>query len=70
MNVLGRPAKTSIDILQEKNALEQRARELEQALALICRETDAATIRPELSFVTLCRVAAIARAATTRDGKT
>jgi len=67
MNVPGRRAKTSTDILEEKNALEARARALETALELICRETEAASVRPELSFVTLCRVGAIARAATTRD---
>lgn len=64
MNGASRGAKTSIDILRERDALEARIRDLEDALALIGRETEAASLRPNLSFVTLCRIGAIARAVT------
>lgn len=62
MNQVGR-AKTSIDILHERDAFELRIRALETALGCITREIELASVRPELSFVTLCRVSALARAA-------
>jgi hypothetical protein len=54
-------AKTSIDILNERNALRARVEELEAALAAVERETDHALAAPEIGFLTLCRIGAVAR---------
>jgi hypothetical protein len=54
-------AKTSTDILRERDALAVRVRLLERALERITLETETATERPDLAFVTLCRVATVAR---------
>ncbi|MDB4937617.1 MAG: hypothetical protein JWP87_4589 [Labilithrix sp.] len=53
--------KTSIDILEERNALRERLAELEESVARISAETEQALRNPELSVLTLCRIATIAR---------
>ena len=52
-----------VDTRRERDALRTRICILEAALAFIERETELTMTRPETSFVTMCRVAAIARQA-------
>lgn len=52
--------KTSID-LEDNRHLRTRVCILEAALSCIQREADVALGRPDISFLTLCRIAAIAR---------
>lgn len=57
-------AKTSIEIMRERDALEQRLRELEQALDAVEAETEQALHHPEhpeIGVLALCRVAALVR---------
>ncbi len=46
---------------EDERALRTRVCILEAALACIERETDVALGRPDISFLTLCRIASIAR---------
>lgn len=49
-------AKTSIDILHERNALLEASGAMRASLERIRREVSAATVRPELAYLTLCRI--------------
>jgi hypothetical protein len=53
-------APTSIDILNERNALRERVEELEAALRSVERETSHALEHPSLSLLTICRIGNIA----------
>ncbi|AKV00758.1 hypothetical protein AKJ09_07421 [Labilithrix luteola] len=54
-------AKTSNDILCERNELAERVRELESLLATIQRELDVALEVPEVSFLAVARIATLVR---------
>lgn len=56
-------AKTSIEILRERDALEARQREVELALDTIEGEIDKALHHPEIAVMALCRIAAMVRRA-------
>jgi hypothetical protein len=58
-----RTAKTSIDILHERDALARRVHELEAALGALRREVDHALEHPEANFLSLCRIATLLRRA-------
>jgi hypothetical protein len=54
-------AKTSIDILGERNALRARVEQLEEAMRAVVRETEYAIQLPEVSLLTLCRIRTLVR---------
>lgn len=54
-------AKTSIEILEERNALHARVEELERALQRIDHEVDHAFRSPDVHFLAMCRIAAVVR---------
>ena len=54
-------AKTSTDILHERNELEARVKVLEAVLGTIADETRHALAHPEISLTTLCRIEALVR---------
>lgn len=54
-------AKTSNDILCERNGLAERVRELEALVATIQREIDMALDTPEISFLVIARIATLVR---------
>jgi hypothetical protein len=58
-----RPAKTSLEILRERDALATRLRILEAALGAIKHETEHALRDPDVAVVALCRIAAVAHQA-------
>ena len=67
MNVLTahRPqhAKTSSDILRERDELDSRVTILEAVLRAIGKETRHALTHPQISLTTLCRIEALVRQA-------
>jgi hypothetical protein len=58
-----RTAKTSIEILHERDALDRRLHELEATLATLRREVDHALEHPEANFLSVCRIATLLRRA-------
>lgn len=52
-------AKTSVDILEERNGLATRVEELEHALARIKAEIARAREEPAIGFTTLCRIESV-----------
>ena len=54
-------AKTSTDILRERNELDARVTALEALLRAIADETRHALAHPEISLTTLCRIEALLR---------
>lgn len=56
-------AKTSVEIMQERDALDARLRDVEEALDAIESEAERALRRPELASLALRRVAAMVRRA-------
>lgn len=59
------PAKTSVDILRERNSLRARIEQLEETLKAVLRETDHAILEPQVSLLTLCRIRTLVRQAQT-----
>lgn len=57
-------AKTSNDILLERNELETRVRALEAVLQAIGDETRHALAHPQISLTTLCRIETLVRSET------
>jgi hypothetical protein len=55
--------KTSVDIMNERNAYRDRVRELEDALSTVRRETELAMQHSEIQMLTICRISCIARRA-------
>lgn len=53
--------KTSIDIMNERDAFRARVGELEAALKKVQRETELALRYSEIQLLTMCRIACIAR---------
>jgi hypothetical protein len=60
--------KTSVDIMNERDAFRARVGELEAALKTVQRETDLALRYSEIQLLTMCRIACIARRAVGADG--
>jgi hypothetical protein len=58
-------AKTSTEIFEEHNALQARVGDLEDAIALIRRETEHGLRHPEACVLALCRIDTVARGVTT-----
>jgi hypothetical protein len=56
-------ARTSVDILNERNELRERVAELESAVLAIEREFEHALRFPEINFLTLCRIGTLTRRA-------
>jgi hypothetical protein len=52
-------AKTSVEILEERNGLAARVDELEHALATIRAEIARAREEPAIGFTTLCRIESV-----------
>jgi hypothetical protein len=59
----GRGTKTSIDLLQERDALLERNADLERALATIALEIEHAFEHPEIQHLVLCRIATLVKRA-------
>jgi len=55
--------KTSIDIMNERDAFRARVDELEAALRTVQRETELAFRYSEIQLLTMCRIACVARRA-------
>jgi hypothetical protein len=54
-------AKTSTEIFEAHNALQSRVDDLEEAIALIRRETEHGLRHPEACVLALCRIDTVAR---------
>ena len=61
--------KTSVDIMNERDAFRDRVGELEAALRTVHRETELALRYSELQLLTMCRIACIARRAVGEEGE-
>ena len=59
--------KTSVDIMNERDAFRARVNQLEEALKIVERETELALRYSELQFLTMCRIACVARRAVGED---
>lgn len=57
-------SKTSVEILEERDALQQRVLELELALVKVGEEIEHALRHPEAQHLTLCRIGTVVRRAT------
>jgi hypothetical protein len=55
-------SKTSVEILEERDALHARVVELERSLTKVQAEIEQALRHPEIHFLTLCRIEAVVRA--------
>ena len=61
--------KTSVDILEERDALHARVLELEATVAKVRAEVEhALRHHPETQFLTLCRIGSVVRQALPRSG--
>lgn len=63
MTMSQRGTKTSVDLLQERNALRERVERLERSIDAIVAEVDLAEQNPDIVFLVSCRIRAIAERA-------
>ena len=61
--------KTSIDIMNERDAFRARVDELEEALKAVQRESDLALRYSQLQLLTMCRISCIVRRAVGANGE-